>query len=394
MNDYLLISIRIFIVIIIIGIFIILSNRCIEQFKELEKDEEYNAYNTRLSYRNTNELPWERHEIYSSIPQDITVKYKDAYYYEYGNEEYERKLREIFKNNCNKLIMVVEGTNWSKWINPKKNNKPDILLSYYNNIYNFIYESINNSDILNLPNNDSSHNKIQIVHDILRRYRFNTDDPSYLLFDIDLVLYREGKLQGKHFKFFVMYNNKSINVVALKLIGVVSEDNIIMHPVLANDQNDKLNKDFDIFIPQKNLEKPSYNKLTDYDTIYSNTDKLVNSDIENQLYNKLLADYNPEAVDNYNNNYHPQDEQYNSSISNKEAYEKYLSDLEKNNIYTAAQSDVRDFFLSNLNKPIDESKNSNNIYKNFPYTDDMVIHTNYNDSYSKNDDALCRLKKK
>lgn len=394
MSDYLLISIRIFIVIVIIGIFIILSNKCIEQFKELEKDEVYNASNTRLSYRNTNELPWERHEIYSSIPQDITVKYKDAYYYEYGNEEYERKLREIFKNNCNKLIMIVEGTNWSKWINPKKNNKPDILLSYYNNIYNFIYESINNSDVLNLPNNDSSHNKIQIVHDILRRYRFNTDDPSYLLFDIDLVLYREGKLQGKHFKFFVMYNNKSINVVALKLIGVVSEDNIIMHPVLANDQNDKLNKDFDIFIPQKNLEKSSNNKLTDYDTIYANTDKLVNSEIENQLYYKLLADYNPEAVDNYNNNYHPQDEQYNSSISNKEAYEKYLSDLEKNNIYTAALSDVRDSFLSNLNKPIDESKNSNNIYKNFPYTDDMVMNTDFKDSYSKNDDALCRLKKK
>ena len=392
MNDNILIAIRIIIVILIISIFIILSKNYVETFKNQDSDEQYKAYNTRLTYRNTGELPWERHEIYSSLPVDIKVKYKEAYFYEYGNDEYTLKLREIFNNNCEKLIMVVEGTNWTKWQNSKNNNKPDILLSYYNKIYNYIYDTINNSKILNLPNDDNPATKIQIVHDILKRYKQNTDNPSYYLFEIELLLYREGKLQGKHFKFIVLSNNISINVIVIKLVGVVSEDNIGMHPVLANDDYNDLNKNFDIFIPQKNILNDNIDKNVNgnYDVIYSNSESLSNNEIENQLYNKLVNTYNPELVDIYDNNYNPQDT---NSVTNIELNKKFINDLEKNIYYTNELKKIQKSFLENLEKPVDYSKNSNNIYKNYPYSHDMVVSTNYNDSYSKTDDAFCRIKK-
>lgn len=393
MNDNILCGIRFIIVILIISIFIILSKNYVETFKNQDDGEQYKAYNTRLSYRNTGELPWERHEIHSSLPLDLKVKYKEAYFYEYGNDEYTLKLREIFNNNCEKLIMVVEGTNWTKWQNPKNNNKPDILLSYYNNIYNYIYNMINDSDILNLPN-DNPPTKIQIVHDILKRYRQNIDNPSYYLFEIEIVLYREGKLQGKHFKFIVMSNNISINVIIIKLIGVISEDNIIMHPILANDDYNDLNKNFDIFIPQKNLLNDNINtNPPKYDAIYSNSEGLSNNAIENQLYNKLVNSYNTEEIDIYDNNYHPQDDNDNIT-TNIKADKQFITDLEKNMKNTKEEKALRKAFLDNLDKPIDNSKNSNNIYKNYPYSDDMIQATKYNDSYSKNDDAFCRIKKR
>ena len=288
--------------------------------------------------------------------------------------------------------MVVEGTNWTKWQNSKNNNKPDILLSYYNKIYNYIYDTINNSKILNLPNDDNPATKIQIVHDILKRYKQNTDNPSYYLFEIELLLYREGKLQGKHFKFIVLSNNISINVIVIKLVGVVSEDNIGMHPVLANDDYNDLNKNFDIFIPQKNILNDNIDKNVNgnYDVIYSNSESLSNNEIENQLYNKLVNTYNPELVDIYDNNYNPQDT---NSVTNIELNKKFINDLEKNIYYTNELKKIQKSFLENLEKPVDYSKNSNNIYKNYPYSHDMVVSTNYNDSYSKTDDAFCRIKK-
>ena len=391
MNDNILIAIRIIIIILVISIFIILSKNYVETFKNQDSDEQYKAYNTRLTYRNTGELPWERHEIYSSLPIDIKVKYKEAYFYEYGNDEYTLKLREIFNNNCEKLIMVVEGTNWTKWQNSKNNNKPDILLSYYNNIYNYIYNTITDSNILDLPN-DNPPTKIQIVHDILKRYKQNIDDKSYYLFEIELLLYREGKLQGKHFKFIVLSNNISINVIVIKLIGVVSEDNIGMHHVLANDDYNDLNKNFDIFIPQKNMLNDNIDKNAkeNYDVIYSNSESLSNNQIENQLYNKLVNTYDPELIDIYDNNYNPQDT---NSVTNIELNKKFINDLEKNIYYTNELKKIQKSFIDNLEKPVDYSKNSNNIYKNYPYSHDMVVATNYNDSYSKTDDAFCRIKK-
>jgi len=163
------------------------------------------------------------------------------------NKTYNDKLKELFQSNCEELIIATEGTLWSKWINPKTINDNNILkklLEYYGKIYTFINKLLNESNKMKLPGDDKP---IQIVHDILLRYRYNQNDKLFYMFDIEMILYREGKLQGKHIKFFVVTNGERVNIILSRIIGVVSEDHIIIHPYNGVDLVN--NVDFAVFTP-------------------------------------------------------------------------------------------------------------------------------------------------
>ena len=63
---------------------------------------------------------------YFQLPPPI--EFDDSFYKEMV---YPIKKKEVFNNNCNELIIAVEGNNWSKWNNPKvekDNNKINLLL--------------------------------------------------------------------------------------------------------------------------------------------------------------------------------------------------------------------------------------------------------------------------
>jgi hypothetical protein len=371
------IVLKIFIIILIISIFYLLSKRYIENFSN--QDDYFKGYNTRLNYRNTGIYPWERHNIYSSLPNDVTLKYDTAYYYEYGNDDYETKLKKIFKNDCKKLIIAVEGTNWTQWRTPrcivsKESNcgsgySNDMILDYYNKIYNYIITNINNSDELILPDEIGkiSKSKIQVVHDIMKRYRINKDQKDYLMFDIEMILYRKNKLHGKHVKFYVITDNNNINVISLKILGIVNEDNIAMHPVLAKDEYDDLNKDFGIFIPEASTTALKYNRTTtDYNEIYEGTEKLEESLLEEQLYNKLETNYDTELVDTTSDNYeltkNINDDNYSVYMKNvdlkylkQKADEKYREDV--NNKYINDQNTMRLKFLNDILNEKERTKN-------------------------------------
>ena len=133
-----------------------------ENFSMKDADIHYNnkfrymPSNTRIMYEKTGTYPWNRHIINSSIPYDVNVKKEavNVYYYEYDNESYNEKLKEVFKNSCEELIIAVEGNKWSEWQNPKllKNeNKIKALLKYYQGIYDFVYDKLNTSEIMDLP---------------------------------------------------------------------------------------------------------------------------------------------------------------------------------------------------------------------------------------------------
>ena len=81
----------------------------------------YKPYNIRLMYENTGEYPWNRHSINSSIPYDVNIKREagNVYYYEFDNETFNDKLKEVFKSKCEELIIAVEGSEWNAWRNPK-----------------------------------------------------------------------------------------------------------------------------------------------------------------------------------------------------------------------------------------------------------------------------------
>jgi hypothetical protein len=233
--------------------------------------------------------------------------------YEYGNEEYEKKLKEIFDVSLNNSITIIESNEWSNWI------KPNILINqYYNNIYKFIYNKINNSDLLVLP--EKINNDIMIQNDKLIRIKKNKEDYSYYMFDIEMVLYRNNKPLGKHCKFIVVSNNVEINVIFVKIIGVINEAELMQTNIQAYNQSNN----YDNFIPNKfiKISKPNMNSY-----IYEGNDKLLNSEIEYNIYNKLLN--TPDIC-----NIKLEDQDKIISMSNEEY---------KNNMIS-----VRNYFLSKL----------------------------------------------
>jgi hypothetical protein len=234
-------------------------------------------------YNNTGELPWNRHLINSSIPYDIEIKTEaeNVYYFEYDNETYTNKLKELFKSNCEEIIIAVEGNKWNNWENPKKLNDQllkDKLLSGYDKKI-----------------------KIQVVHDVMLRYRINSDDSNYIMYDIDMILYRSGKFQGKHVKLVVITDGNAINIILAKIIGVISEDRIVLHPYRGYDFMNSTK--FNQFVPMKYGMIDTDVKAS-RDNAFEISDEYMNSEIEKIMYNKLLAENIPEDIDISNNNYH------------------------------------------------------------------------------------------
>ena len=305
-----IISILLILLIFVIVIYQYLSiDSNIEKFNQdngyinYENKFKYKPYNIRLMYENTGEYPWNRHTINSSIPYDVNIKKEavNVYYYEFDNKTFNNKLKQVFKSNCEELIIAVEGSEWNNWINPKtlkdidEKNK---LKSYYDKIFEFAIKRLN-SDIMNLPGEDKKQ-KIQIVHDIMLRYRKHKLYPLYFMFDIDMILYRAGKFQGKHIKLVAITNGTTINVILANIVGVVSEDNIVIYPYTSYD---KLNiTDYHQFIPLKYGTVENDTKNSSENT-FNISDKYMNSEIESIMYKKLLEENIPEDVDISNNNF-------------------------------------------------------------------------------------------
>lgn len=367
---------KVIIILLIFSLFYLLSNKCIESFSN--DDNYFKGFNTRLNYRNTGSYPWDRHYIYSSIPTDVEMKYNTTYYYEFGNDEYELRLRNIFKNNCKDLIVAVEGTDWSNWINPRciisKDSacgglNKDIVYDNYNKVFNYIASKINDSNDLMLPDDVLSKKKIkiQIVHDILKRYRLNNTQNDYMMIDIEMILYRQNKLHGKHVKFYAITNGDIVNIIVAKILGIVTEDNIGLHPVLPNDNVNDINNNFGIFIPEKNIALSYDREISDYNEIFESSEKLSESLLEEQLIDKLEANYNTELVDNKDVIYQFQPSQDINGdtydIHMKKIDLKYAQQKEEekrrenlNKMYEKEQLDMRNKFLGNLQRS-DAEKN-------------------------------------
>jgi hypothetical protein len=290
------------------------ANATVEKFNQntgvidYNNPSKYKPYNIRLMYENTGEYPWNRHSINSSIPYDVNIKKEavNVYYYEFDNNTFNNKLKEVFKSKCEELIIAVEGSKWNAWRNPKilrDTTEKNKLKSYYDTIFKFVVEKLQ-SKIMDLPSEDKK--KMQVVHDIMLRYRTHSIYPSYYMFDIDMILYRAGKFQGKHVKLVAITNGSEINVIMTKIVGVVSEDNIVIYPYSSFD---KLNDtDYQSFIPSRygTIESDTKNSR---ENTFNVSDNYMNSEIENIMYKKLLEENIPEDVDISNNNFTPKPEE-------------------------------------------------------------------------------------
>jgi len=354
MNKYAIFIINVFILALIFIIYYYFIKNNIDFF---DLPNEPLGYNSRINYINkgtSDSLPWEHHAISSIYPVDISINNTDNYYYEYENAIYETKLRNIlYKNDINNLIKNTEGIDWSDWIYPENFDRKDRLLAYYNKIYDMINTKINASSELKF-NNETDKYKIQIVHDVFKRYKLNIANPYEYLFDIDMLLYREGKINGKHINIIVKTDGDNIDFVIVKILGIVNQDNIYLFPILANDRtNDIDNVNYTPFISTTNFK--SYLTETENESYMTSTDFSSNEKIESILYNKIINNYDGEHDDR------------NTGIINKDDIRDFKINLQ----YTEDQSKVRKEFLEKLNDTINDKVNSNNIYKNYPYKSDV-----------------------
>lgn len=196
--------------------------------------------NSELQYQNTNDDASGRAPIQDSLPIDSVVKYKNAYYYEFDNETYKKGLLATFDTTVAKYDPA-EWNTYTMGSGPGTASAsttpappPDVLSAYDRCIARFTAD-LNRSKSLALP--DDNHTVIQVVHDVLIRYRTSIKRPKQLYsFDIEAILYRESKFQGKHIAFRAIYNVRAniLYITNIAVLGAVSEDQIGMFPVYAS----------------------------------------------------------------------------------------------------------------------------------------------------------------
>ena len=194
----------------------------------------YPGYNSILNYKNESDKVEDRHPIYNSMVLNLKNKIKKAHNYEYENNLYQESLNNTF--NVKKA-----NINYSKYTEEQPLNRvlPQNIEDAYIKAVEYISDSIKNSVHFDLPDGTLQViNPIQVVHDTLLSYRVHKSIPNNYILNMDLVLYREGKYQGKHVNFVVLVEkNKQweINVKSTKVVGIVFEDKIGLHPVIGND---------------------------------------------------------------------------------------------------------------------------------------------------------------
>lgn len=183
---------------------------CMENFAIL-------PYNSKLNTSNKSNALKDRHQI-DSIDIDINTN-ENSYYYEFSNEKYLELLISMFKPSAPEKYIILRNNEWQTEID-------STITATYNKAYQFISNKIAE----NTPD-------IQIVHDLLIQYKKDEEKQEYLL-EIDMILYRNYKLNGKHINFLIYVNHTRERVIDINIKGVVGEDKIGLHPIVPKDTTD------------------------------------------------------------------------------------------------------------------------------------------------------------
>ena len=202
--------IKIVIILVLITIYVITMKNCFEYFAVL-------PFNSKISTSNKTDALKDRHPI-DSIDIDINTS-ENSYYYEFSNEKYLELLVDIFNPYSPEKYIILRNIEWE--------TETDSTITA---IYNKAYQFISNKIAENTPD-------IQIVHDLLIKYKKDEEKQEYLL-DIDMILYRNYKLNGKHINFLIYVNHTRERVIDISIKGIVGEDKIGLHPIVPKETND------------------------------------------------------------------------------------------------------------------------------------------------------------
>lgn len=192
--------IKIVIILVLIIIYIMTMKNCFESF---------------AIYKNNTNV---KSSLIDSVNVDIITP-ENTYYYEFSNEKYLELLINMFNPSPPEKYIILRNVEWENEMN-----------SNIKAIYNKAYQYISNKISETTPD-------IQIVQDLLIKYKKDEIKNEYLL-DIDMILYRNYKINGKHINFLIYVNHTRERVIDIAIKGVVGEDKIGFHPVVPEDTKD------------------------------------------------------------------------------------------------------------------------------------------------------------
>lgn len=170
---------------------------------------------------------------------ETDVKYEKAFYYELDNVALEKALTSTF--NSSTLTDAAKETSSDAGWQTIDNDQVAVTYNYVLKDMKKTFKT--NRDAFRLP--DGTDPPFQIVHDALLnvaiKYDLSKDSkelsdiPWYLL-KYEVIIFRESKYQGKHLGIVSVVDPEGgITYLQMKVIGVVSADDIGIWPVKALD---------------------------------------------------------------------------------------------------------------------------------------------------------------
>lgn len=194
------------------------------------------ASNEVVPQKNYTDAIWDRHPIEDSLPLDYVVKYPNAYYNELDNTAFMNGLISTFRPNP----LMFNGSEWTKEITVDRENIPPIILSeQYKRIITWIQERLNSvsKTFFSIAGDEPA--PFQIIHDHWKTWSKNLLMTNRFMYNIDIVVYREGKYHAKHIQMVVVTDKDSIlGVVDIKIVGIIFEDKFGLFPVVQSDTTD------------------------------------------------------------------------------------------------------------------------------------------------------------
>lgn len=224
---------------------------------------------TNKNFTNSEIIPLEYNQIYSCIPYDIKIKNENSSYYDYGNDELNEKFIKVFNINQKNLIKMIEGIEWSDWKTTNEDiskYSSRIIKEFEKKLHNKTFQIENNPHYI-------------IIKDISNRFKISLNDNKIILLDIDVIIHRPNRPLARHIKILAISNGFYVNFLMIKVIGVIKECDLTNELQSVNDMNE-----YTEFIPERKI-------IYDMNSfIFDTNDKLVNSAVEYQLYQKLLKE--------------------------------------------------------------------------------------------------------
>jgi hypothetical protein len=156
-----------------------------------------------------------------SINLEIEFNGIEDYYAEYSNEYFNNEFNKI---SSKKYISTLNSNDMTKKIDEK-------LLEIYLKIEDKFLKELNLIDALKikvLTSTSTIRQNFEIIQRFINYYFVNTEKNIYYI-DIDLLIYRENKHHGKHINIITSYTNSIIDLINIRVIGIVIDSNIKLY---------------------------------------------------------------------------------------------------------------------------------------------------------------------